>query len=156
MRSKLLLAWVGYSLLGATSVAFAGTTPPPKEPPLRGNDCTFFSTLYDWQALDDQNLVVWAPSKREAYHVYLSMPSPDMRMANTLAFVDGNRDGRLCGFGMDAIVAGDGAFARKSTINAMKHLDEAGIAQLEEKYKTKIGPNKKKKKPDEPARETAK
>ena len=146
---------LGGASLALAAIAHADSATPPKDPPLRGNDCVFFSTVYDWEALDDQNLVIWAPSKRDAYQVYLSFPSPDIRGANTLGFVDGNHDGRLCGFGMDAIVAGDGALARKYSIAAMKKLDDGAIAALEKKYNRKISKTKKKQKPAEPARETA-
>ena len=124
---------------------------------LRGSDCVFFRTLYDWQALDDSNLVIWAPGRRDAYQVQLSAPLFGINSEWRVAFVDADHDGRLCGFSTDKIAIGDrSSFPQQSTISAMKKLDAAGLAKLEEKYKTKLTRDAKKQKPKEPERETAK
>ena len=74
-------------------------------------------------------MVIWAPSRSKAYLVELSMPLPELKFANRLAFVDRNHDGMLCGYGMDRIVVADSArqFRTPSTILGMTRLDDAGL-----------------------------
>ena len=40
------------------------------------NECVFTRSIYDFKALDRNNLVIWAPSRSKAYLVELSMPLP--------------------------------------------------------------------------------
>ena len=124
-------------------------------PPIRGSDCVFFRTLYDWQVLDDHNMVIWAPSRREAYQVYFMTPLTGLSFNIKLAFVDKDHDGRLCGFSRDEIVAPDPGFPQRATITAMKHLDADGIAKLEAQYNVKLTRDSKKQKPKEPDRSSA-
>jgi hypothetical protein len=138
------------------TTACAATAPKDQTPPLRGSDCVFFRSLYDWQVLDDHNMVIWAPSRKDAYHVYFMTPLVGLNFSIKLAFVDKDHDGRLCGFSRDEIVVPDRAFPQRTTITAMKHLDADGIAKLEEQYKVKLTRDSKKQKPPEPSRETAK
>ena len=102
------------------------------------NECVFTRSIYDFKALDRNNLVIWAPSRSKAYLVELSMPLPELKFASRLALVDRNHDGMLCGFGMDRIVVADSSFAQPSTIMGMSRLDAAGLAQLEEKYDVRL------------------
>jgi hypothetical protein len=121
------------------------------------DECVFFSSVYDWQALDDNSLVIWAPRKNDAYLVELSMPLMGMRSAHTLAFIDGNQDRMLCSFGRDAIGTDDSGMAAKSSIRFISKLDADGIAKLQEKHKVNLSRDKRKKKiPAEPSRDTAK
>jgi len=71
--------------------------------------------------------------------VQLSMPLFDLRSAISIAFIDHNRDGRLCGFGMDQVVVPHAPIFESSTIAGMTRLDEGGIEQLAEQYKAKLG-----------------
>ena len=135
MKSSLVFAAVLAALgLGAGASAHAAATRASK------NDCVFTRSIYDFKALDRNNLVIWAPSRSKAYLVELSMPLPEIKFANRLAFVDRNHDGMLCGYGMDRIVVADSsaAFRTPSTILGMTRLDDAGIAQLEEKYDVRL------------------
>lgn len=150
-----LFLGVAAASLVSTSALAATDDKPAKAPPLRGNDCVFFRSVYDWKELDANNLVIWAPGRRDAYHVYLTIPLYDLKFAVQLAFVDKDHDGQLCGFSSDQIAVVDRSFPQHSSITAMKKLDAAGIAELEERYKTKLARETKKKKPAEPARETA-
>ena len=102
------------------------------------NECVFTRSIYDFKALDRNNLVIWAPSRSKAYLVELSMPLPELKFASRLALVDRNHDGMLCGYGMDRIVVADSSFAQPSTIMGMSRLDAAGLAQLEEKYDVRL------------------
>jgi hypothetical protein len=121
-----------------------------------GGDCVFFRTVNDWRALDETNLVVWGPGKNNVYLVKVSMPLHGLRFENTLAFVDGNHDGRLCPYGGDSIVVTETGFNQRSSIHSMSRLDAETIAKLEEKYKTSLTRGSdKKKSPKEPEAATA-
>ena len=152
-----------FLLVPAMSIAIAAcAATPPQEAAQnaakasRKDECVFFSSVFDWQGLDDTTLVIWAPSRNTAYRVELSMPLSGLKFAHTLGFIDGTQDGQLCSFGFDAVTMGDDTIPRKSTIRSMTRLDAAGIAQLEEKYKTTLTRNAKRKAPPkEPDRKSA-
>src|SRR5262245_2059514 len=113
------------------------------------NECVFTSAIRDFRPLDHNKMVIWGPG-RKAYLVELSMPLPELKFANRLAFVDRNHDGMLCGYGMDRIIVADSGFGFRtpSTILGMQRLDDAGLAQLEQQYDVRT---KRKKKDAAPA-----
>ena len=128
----------------ATTMAMAAETPANTEAAASkpdSNACTWFSSIDDWKELDDRNLIVWA-SRKEFYHVELSIPLFDLSTAPSIAFVDHNHDGRLCGFGMDEIVIPHSSVFGSSTIIGMTRLDDDGLARLAEKYHVKLGNRK--------------
>jgi hypothetical protein len=152
---KPIYALLASCLVVAAACASPAQKPGDKPPPLKGSDCVFFSALYDWQELDQNNLVIWAPGRRDAYHIYLTVPLYDLKFSAALAFIDKDHDGQLCGFSRDEIAITDRSFPQRSSITAMKRLDAAGIAKLEEQFKTKLTSDSKKQKPKDPERETA-
>src|ERR1043165_3330159 len=77
---KLVLGVAAASIVSTSALA-AAEEKPAKSPPLRGNDCVFFRSVYDWKELDANNLVIWAPGRRDAYHVYLTIPLYDLKFA---------------------------------------------------------------------------
>jgi uncharacterized protein DUF6491 len=123
----------GASANASTSTSHAGK-----------NDCVFTSAIHDFRPLDQHKMVIWGPG-RKAYLVELSMPLPELKFANRLAFVDRNHDGMLCGYGMDRIVVADSGigFRTPSTILGMQRLDDAGLAQLEQQYDVRLTRKKK-------------
>ncbi len=78
-------------------------------------DCIFVRSLYDWKALDDYNLVVWAPSRHRPYHVELNLRCNGLRFADAIAFSD-RGDGRICSG--DAIIVGR-TLPQRCTIGAI-------------------------------------
>ena len=108
------------------------------------NDCVFTSAIHDFRPLDRNKMVIWGPG-RKAYLVELSMPLPELKFANRLAFVDRDHNGMLCGYGMDRIIVADStvAFRTPTTILGMQRLDDAGLAQLEEQYDVRLTRKKK-------------
>lgn len=108
-----------------------------------GNACTWISSIDDWRRLDDRNLIVWV-SRTEVYHVELTMPLLDLGTASSIGFVDHNRDGRLCGFGMDEVVVPNSPVFGSATIANMNRLDPAALDALEAQYKIKLRPAQKK------------
>jgi hypothetical protein len=133
IRLALLFATV---LLSSAALAAETKSMPPSR--LKEESaCTWFSSIDDWQRLDDRNLIVWV-SRKQAYHIQLSMPLFGLRSTISIAFIDHDRDGRLCGYAMDQVVVPHAPIYESSTILAMTQLDEAGLQQLAEKYKVKL------------------
>lgn len=130
-------------LLVAMPTAWAADEPKPDPKAGDGNACAWIRSIDDWRRLDDRNLVVWV-SRREVYHVELSMPLFDLNGAATIGFIDHNRDGRLCGFGMDQVVVPNSPVFGSSTIANMTRLDPAGLQALEARYKVRLTPKPKK------------
>ena len=113
------------------------------------NECVFSRTIYDFKPLDRDKMIIWAPTRSRAYLVELSMPMPELKFANRIAFVDRNHDGMLCGYGMDRIVVADSspAFRTPATIMSMQRLDDAALTQLEQQYDVRLT---RKKTPEQP------
>lgn len=109
-----------------------------------GRACLFISTVGQFQTLDDRNLVIWAPGRRDAYHVELSIPLFSLRSSFQLAMIDRDHDGQLCGFSMDRIGVRDFDRPETATISRMTKLDDAGFMELEQKYDVKLRKSPKK------------
>jgi hypothetical protein len=104
------------------------------------NECVFARTINDFKVLDRNKMIIWAPTRSKAYLVELSMPMPELKFANTIAVVDRNHDGMLCGYGLDRIVVADSSpgFRTPSTVMGMKRLNDADLAQLEQEYDVRL------------------
>jgi hypothetical protein len=102
------------------------------------NECVFVRSIQDFKPLDRNHLVIWSPGRRNAYLVKLAGSTSDLRFAHSLAVIDRNRDGRLCGYGMDRIVVADLSFPHSATVLGMTRLNEERIAALEEQYDVRL------------------
>jgi Family of unknown function (DUF6491) len=140
MKNTLVLA----AVVTAAGISFGASANAATSTHAGKNDCVFTSAIHDFRPLDRNKVVIYGPG-RKAYLVELSMPMPELKFANRLAFVDRNHDGMLCGYGMDRIVVADSGFGFRtpSTILGMQRLDDAGIAQLEEQYDVRLTRKKK-------------
>jgi hypothetical protein len=138
MKNALVFAAVAMSMAaGASAPAVASTDTSSRA---GKNDCVFARTINDFKVLDRNKMIIWAPTRSRAYLVELSMPMPELKFANTIAFVDRNHDGMLCGYGMDRIVAVDSSpgFRSPATVMGMKRLNDADLAQLEQQYDVRL------------------
>jgi len=130
------------AVLAALLAMITGVAQAKSEPAKRDKDnghaCIFISSIGQYRVLDDRNLVIWGPGRRDAYWVELSMPLFGLNSSFEMATIDHDRDGRLCGFGMDRIGARNFNRPESSTIARMTRLDDAGFVSLEEKYKVKL------------------
>jgi hypothetical protein len=148
MKTRIPLPRMAAIMGGAASLALAFLSTPASaaEGAAKKDDnrCIFAGTIDNWRGLDSRNLVIWAPNSKVAYHVTLGFALTDLKSTETLAVVDGNGDGRLCGFGMDQLVVTSGPYPEKATITGMTLLDDAGLAELGEKYKVNLAPKPKK------------
>ncbi len=93
------------------------------------NQCIFFRTLYDWRALNNSNLIVWAPSRKHPYHLQLDRPCFGLRFAHSIGFT--SRDSRLCGFGGDSVlVESGGGRPDRCPIGSITKLTEESLKAL--------------------------
>lgn len=137
--NKVLVSAILAACLGAGASAHAAAS-TDNTARANKNECVFSRTIYDFKALDRDKMVIWAPTRSKAYLVELSMPMPELKFANRIAFVDRNHDGMLCGYGMDRIIVADSspAFRTPATIMGMQRLDDAALAQLEQQYDVRL------------------
>jgi hypothetical protein len=74
----------------------------------------------------------------------LFAPVQDLNFTETLAFIDKDRNGMICGNGSDQIaVPNSSAGSWPTLISSMRRLDEAELISLGEKYKMKLVTPKK-------------
>ncbi len=110
----------------------------------RTSDCVFQSTIDDFAALDDTHVVLFSSGHRKAYLTELTGGCFDVRTQSTLAAVDGDRNGQICGFGRDSI-----AYQRMGQVEDCRIM---GMQELSNERREELGvgapaPRPKKEKP---------
>lgn len=137
--------------LFAALVAASALGAPVEEQTVEKDACAFLTRIGGVRALDNTTAVIFSSMGKPAYVVKLSTPLPELKFAVRYAYIDRDRDGRLCGRSPDAIaVPGDG-LRIPARIVAMTPLDAASIAALEEKYQVTLAKKKKSEPNDQPA-----
>ncbi|MBK6675669.1 MAG: hypothetical protein IPJ52_07525 [Rhodocyclaceae bacterium] len=92
--------------------------------------CVFVRTIFDWRAVDDERIVIRETAGDDrAYLVVLVSPSFNLHTADSIAFADGNGDGRLCSFGGDAVLL-PGTLGERRLIASIKRLTAAEVKAL--------------------------
>lgn len=132
---------LGVALMGAFVVAACATASPgvnesafvkkKLELPGNGSDCVF-GNVRDFSVLDDEALLLYTSARNRAYYVEVSGVCPGLRSAFQLGFED--RDGRLCGFGLDALIIAGGAFSERCPIARIHKLEDGDITRVLEHY----------------------
>jgi hypothetical protein len=93
--------------------------------------CVFIRTIFDWRAVDDERIIIRETAGDDhAYLVLLVSPSFNLHTADTIAFADGNGDGRLCSFGGDAVLL-PGTIGERRLISSIKRLTAAEVKALQ-------------------------
>lgn len=69
----------------------------------RTSDCVFQRNIDDFHVIDDNYVVLYAMGRRKAYLAEIAGACFDVEGQDTLAAVDGDRNGQICGFGRDSI-----------------------------------------------------
>lgn len=134
--SKLLLVLFSSALCQACT-GNAATAPTHKD-----RACLFANQPQRWRVLDQRQLILWGPSRTDAYLVELFSSSSDIGFAETLAFIDDDHDGRICAG--DKIAVPDSHMASlPAIISSMRKVDEAELMALGEKHKVKLISDKK-------------
>jgi hypothetical protein len=101
---------------------------PERFPPTT-SQCIFFRTLYDWRPLNDSNLIVWAPTRRNPFLLQLDRPCLGLRHAQNIGFY--SRDSELCGFGGDAVIIESGSGRPdRCPIGAITKLEDDALKAL--------------------------
>ena len=102
-------------------------------------ECIFSVTLRDWSAIDSQRLIVYGISRKEPYLVTLFFPSTDLPFAVGIAVYDGDRNGRICGFGNDAILF-PGGVPDRITIRSVQRISVEEAKRLTDEAKPRKKP----------------
>ena len=69
----------------------------------RTSDCAFQRNIDDFSAINDSYVVLYSMGRRKAYLAEIAGGCFDVKSQNTLAAVDGDHNGQICGFGRDSI-----------------------------------------------------
>jgi hypothetical protein len=114
----------------------------------RTADCVFRSTVNDFRVLDDRHVVLFGMGRKRAYLAELTGGCFDVRYQSSLAVVDGDNNGQVCGFGRDSI-----AYERAGLVENCRI---TGLEQLTDERRLELGlgstlpkPRKEKEKPAE-------
>lgn len=134
-----MVRWRRFLLPGVLGAVLAGcaTPPPPGQeavsrlpaPAETGNAGCFVRRLVtSFTALDERNLVVYAPSRTEAFHVRIRPAAPEMAGAAALAFT--SRGHQVCGVNEDAVFFSPDPSAPRHAIIAVSRLSESALREL--------------------------
>ena len=97
----------------------------------RTSDCVYQSTIDGFNALDDTHVVLYSMGQRKAYLAELEGACFDVKSQSTLAAIDGDQNGQICGFGRDAI-----AYRRMGMVENCRIL---GMQQLSDERRIELG-----------------
>lgn len=117
---------VALTLAGCAGAVGGAAEPDAGRRTSVATDCFTVSLARDFRYLDERNLIVYAPARR-AYHVELSQVCMGLRGQIRLALR--SRTDRMCGFAGDAVI-GNGAFAERCPVLAVRQLDEDQLQVL--------------------------
>ena len=114
----------------------------------RNSDCVHQSSISGFEALDDRYVVLFSMGRRKAYLAEITGGCFDMKSQFSLAAVDGDGNGQVCGFGRDSI-----AYRRMGMVENCRIL---GMQELSDERRLELGvgapapkPKKEKKPRDE-------
>lgn len=82
----------------------------------------------DFRVLDDSNLILYAPTRRQAYHVELMPPCRGLRFSDTIALR--GRMERLGGFAGDSVIIQPGLMPQRCPVSSVRRLGETELAEL--------------------------
>jgi hypothetical protein len=118
------------AVLGLALLGIAASLPVVSaEAPLPGKDiCVFSSQVRGWKVLDEQTLLLDAPTGGNAYLIKLFGPVAGLQFHESLAFVDGDHNGQLCHMG-DSLQVG-GPAAQSVPITSVRLLTQEEAATL--------------------------
>ncbi len=82
----------------------------------------------DFRVLDDSNLVLYAPTRRQAFHVELMPPCRGLRFSDTIALR--GRMERLGGFAGDSVIIQPGLLPQRCPVSSVRRLSETELTEL--------------------------
>jgi hypothetical protein len=71
----------------AAEIAAAASKPTEA----KGGDCVFSRTISNWESLDNETLIIWAPTRHDPYLVKLWMPAFNLKSEFSLGVLDAER-----------------------------------------------------------------
>jgi hypothetical protein len=96
----------------------------------RTSDCVYQSTIDGFDALDDTHVVFYSMGRRKAYLAELAGACFDVKAQSTLAAIDGDQNGQICGYGRDAIAYHRMGMVENCRILAMQQLSDERRIEL--------------------------
>ena len=120
----------------AAEVATAASKPDEA----KGGDCVFSRTISNWDSIDNETLIIYAPTRHDPYLVKLWTPVFGLKSEFAVGIQDGDNDGRFCDYGRDAIVVRSPAGPERYNVRSVHRLDEAQAKALMEDTKRKKQP----------------
>lgn len=96
----------------------------------RTSDCIQQSSISGFQVLDDRHIVLFGARNRSAYLVQIAPACFDISHQIALASIDGDQNGRICGFGRDSI--GYERFGRRESCRVM------GVEELSDERRLRV------------------
>ncbi|HZF26684.1 MAG TPA: DUF6491 family protein [Steroidobacteraceae bacterium] len=132
-----LSALLSTSTFAGTAESQANSSTAESKP--RHGDCIFSRTIDGWTVLDDQTLIVYAPTHNKPYLVKLFRPEFALKSEFTLGFLDRDNDGMICDRGPDSIVLREfgRGFSNRIPVDSVQRIDPAEAKELIAKSKVK-------------------
>lgn len=96
----------------------------------RTSDCVFHSTISGFNALDDNYVVLFGMGSRKAYLAQIAGGCFDMSHQFSLAAVDGDGNGQICGFGRDSLAYQRLGMVENCRIMALEELSDERRIEL--------------------------
>jgi hypothetical protein len=96
----------------------------------RTSDCVFQRTIEDFQAISDDYVVLYGMGRRKAYLVEIAGGCFDIKYRSSLAAVDGDRNGQICGFGRDSLAYQNLGMVENCRILGMEDLSDERRLEL--------------------------
>ena len=96
----------------------------------RTSDCVYQSTIDGFNALDDTHVVLFSMGQRKAYLTELEGACFDVRSQSSLAAIDSDQNGQICGYGRDAIAYHRMGMVENCRILAMQQLSDERRIEL--------------------------
>jgi len=96
----------------------------------RTSDCAFQSTIEGFDVLDGTHVVLYGMGRRKAYLTELAGACFDVKSQSTLAAIDGDQNGQICGYGRDSIAFRRMGMAESCRILAMQELSDERRVEL--------------------------
>jgi uncharacterized protein DUF6491 len=133
MNNNILMAIAGLAFVSSLSAA-----PSDPLPNANKNACFSLTFVKDRRVLDPQHLIVWA-NNSSPYLVTLDRPMQDLEYSgNSIALIDGDRDGYICRTIQDGILIQDTIMPKRSQVMGVTRLTPDDLKLLETKYNTSL------------------
>lgn len=127
---RLLLA-LSIALLSAC----ASTSPQKADAPRAGrkDECLRESAITGFDVLDDRYILLYGFGKQDPYLAEITPGCFDLKSTTSLAAVDGDGNGQICGYGRDNIVYRDLGRTESCRIMTLEKATEKRLAEVREK-----------------------